>query len=148
MKITTIKNKVKSKLNKSRNKTSSKNLTKKKSSKSTVSRLTGGANFDGKIFGFKVPVLSQALKNKFVQSAVIGAGTVATVGAVVQLVNNDKINQIWNKKEVRAGTALAAGDVISAGTVLALESPDILNKLRGTQTQGNSQGLSSQAGFA
>lgn len=148
MKLQVVKSKITKRLNKSKSKIKGKNLKQKSKSKSQGSK---GGLFSGKVLGFKIPVVDKVIKNKTFQKVVVGAGTVATVGALVQLVNNDQINKIWNRKEVRIVSAAATGDIVGAGAVLALEDPKILNSIRGVgQTQqGNSgQGLSNQAGFA
>ncbi len=111
---------------------------------------SSGGLFSGKILGMKIPLISGLIKNKNVQKAMVGAGTVATIGAIVGLVNNPTINGIWGNQAVRLGAAASTGDIIGAGTVFILENPaqlqGITNRVSGVA--GGQQQISSQVGFA
>ncbi len=108
---------------KSRIKHSVSNHMKKRHSKKSKS--SGG----GKIFGKKIPVIGGLINNPTVSKVAKAAGTVAIVGAAVQLVNNPQLNSIWGNQLVRSGVAYASGDFIGAAGTYVLENPQLLNRV-------------------
>lgn len=96
----------------------------------------------GKISGFKIPVIGGLLKNDMVKKVALASGTVAIVGAGVQLLNQPSINKIWSNQIVRSAVAFSTGDVIGAVGTYALENPNLFNRM----SSGSNQ--MSMAGFA
>lgn len=80
----------------------------------------------------KIPVIGKYINNPTVQKVAKAAGTVAIVGAVVQLANIPQVNSIWNNQIVRSAVAYTAGDFIGAAGTYALENPSLLNMGRGS----------------
>lgn len=124
--------------------------TKRRSSKrrSSARSILGGSNFDGKVLGFKIPGVSNIVKNSTLQKVMIGAGTVATTTAVVGLINHPTINRIWSNPFVRDATAWSTGDVVGAVGNRLITNPGIISSVSGGRVGGMAQSSNSQGGFA
>jgi len=99
-----------------------KNMAKRgRKSKSKRSSGTSSGVFSGKILGFKIPIVGDALRNKTVQKVIAGAGIVSVALTIASLVNNPTINRAVSNKFVRLGLAGAAGDVTGIATEFVKE---------------------------
>lgn len=142
--MTNLMSMAKDKFKTTRKKSTSNNLAKKKN-KSRKSSSTGSGAFSGKLLGFKIPIISDVLRNRNVQKALAATGLVTTVLTVAAVINNPTVNKFANNEIVKLGLAGAAGDVVGVGTQLLLTRG--LQKVRGTTTtNGGNQMLLSQAG--
>jgi len=108
---------VKKKKTSSRSQMAGKKGSKKSKSKSKSRSSTNSG--DGKIFGFKIPVLTPLLKDPTVRKLVMGAGLVSVILTTAQIVNNQKINAGLNRRGVKPVIALAGGDVVGAAFQVA-----------------------------
>lgn len=118
-------------------KSSSKNMAKTKSKSKSRKSSSGNSSgvFSGKILGFKVPVISDALRNKTVQKAIAGAGIVSIALSIAQLVNNPTVNKVANNKVARLALAGTAGDVTGIATEFLREGG--INQIRGVVQNNN-----------
>lgn len=113
-----------------RKKSNTKNMAKKgKKSKSRKSSSGGSGAFSGKILGFKIPLISDVLRNKTAQKVIAGAGIVSIALSLAALVNNPTVNKFVGNKIVRLGLAGAAGDVTGIATEFLKEGG--IQQLRG-----------------
>ena len=108
----------KGRFKKSKTKSSNKNMARnnKKKSKSRKSSSGGSGAFSGKILGFKIPLVSDVLRNKIAQKVIAGAGIVSIALTLARLVNNPTVNRVVGNRFVRLGLAGAAGDVTGVAT--------------------------------
>jgi len=113
----------KGRFNTKRNKSKPRTMAKKKGRKSKSRKSNGSASgvFSGKILGFKIPLIGDALKNKTVQKAIAGAGIVSLAVTAASLINNPMINRGINNKLIRLGLAGAAGDITGIATEFVKE---------------------------
>jgi len=126
-----------------RHKSKSNNMAKNgRRKKSSGRRKSGGGSgsgvFSGKILGFKIPVIGNALRNRTVQKVIAGAGIVAIVLSVARLINNPTLNRAANNKFVKLGLAGAAGDVTGIATQFVIGGG--VSQLRGITNGGNGNG--------
>jgi hypothetical protein len=131
----------KAKFKTTRYKSTSNNM-KKKKSKSEYKKSTGNSSgvFSGKILGFKVPIIGDALKNKTVQKAIAGAGIVSLALSIAQLVNNPTVDKMASNKLARLALAGTAGDITGVATEFLREGG--VNQIKGVVT-GNGNGSKS-----
>jgi len=114
----------------SKKKSSSRTMAKKKSKSSRKKSSSGNSGvFSGKILGFKIPLVGDALRNKTVQKAIAGAGIVSIALSAAQLINNAQLNRALNNKIVRLGLAGAAGDITGIATEFVREGG--IDQIRG-----------------
>ena len=94
--------------------------------------------FSGKILGFKIPLISDVLRNKTAQKLIAGAGIVSIITAGAALVNNPMLNRAVSNPIVKLGLAGAAGDV--TGVIGQVVTGGGISQLRGIVGQaGNGQ---------
>lgn len=130
----------KSKSRKSTSRTMAKRTRKSKSKRGRSSGGTSGV-FSGKILGFKIPLVGDALRNKSVQKVIAGAGIVSIALTIASLVNNPTVNRALGNKFVRLGLAGAAGDVTGIAAQFVKEGG--VGQLRGIA--GGNGGAQQQA---
>ena len=121
-----------------------KNMAKRgRKSKSRKGRSSGGTSgvFSGKILGFKIPLVGDALRNKTVQKAIAGAGIVSIALTIAGLVNNPTVNRALGNKFVRLGLAGAAGDVTGIAAEFVKEGG--IGQIRGAAAGAGNGGQAS-----
>ncbi len=121
---------------KSKTRRSKSNNMAKRGRKSKSRRSSGSTSgvFSGKILGFKIPLVGDALRNKTVQKVIAGAGIVSVALTIASLVNNPTVNRALGNKFVRLGLAGAAGDITGIATDFVKEGG--IGQLRGVANGG------------
>lgn len=137
--MTNLMSMAKGRFKKSKTKSSSKNLARKtkKKSKSRKSSSSSNGAFSGKILGFKIPIVSDVLRNKTAQKVIAGAGIVSIALSIARLVNNPTINRAVGNRFVRLGLAGAAGDVTGVATEFVTQGG--VTQLKGIVNGGGAQ---------
>ncbi len=109
--------------------------TRRRSSRSSSSN--GNGAFSGKVLGFKIPIIGDALRNKTVQKALAATGLVTTVLTVASLINNPTVNRVASNEFVQLGLAGAAGDITGVATQLIRTRglPMARSRMNGGQAQ-------------